>query len=196
MKSLDGKPQKPSPQQAPEEGKQGAKSQPPRSMRDHFLNEILTIEDLPCDIRNALHVCSTGKYYEWFAEAVFGWTDITQVQRAFVKDQWLHLAFGKDGCNKELVAKFGEVCPNVAAYLKSLKKGNGGYKNAARTLQQIEAEIMIGGVVGRLMVEHPDVPVLTVHDSVITTETNVELVKQILVEEWQKYGITPTLSTK
>lgn len=52
---------------------------------------------------------------------------------------------------------------------------------------------MIEAVCGRLMREHPNCPLVTIHDSVLTTSAWVEVVRQAIVEEFGRMGIHPTL---
>lgn len=52
---------------------------------------------------------------------------------------------------------------------------------------------MILGVCARLMEEHPDCPVVTIHDSILTTPRWVEVVTKVIHEEFARLGITPTL---
>ena len=43
------------------------------------------------------------------------------------------------------------------------------------------------------MNEHPDMPIFTIHDSVMTTKANADIVKGIMVEEFANYGVEPKL---
>ena len=50
-------------------------------------------------------------------------------------------------------------------------------------LQRIESEIMIQNVCKRISLEHPALPIFTIHDSVLTTDGNQEYVAKIIKEE-------------
>ena len=52
---------------------------------------------------------------------------------------------------------------------------------------------MINRVCRRLMQEHQEVPVVTIHDSILTTRKNVTLVRKIIEEEFLRVGLQPTL---
>jgi hypothetical protein len=56
-------------------------------------------------------------------------------------------------------------------------------------MQEREASLMIGAVCGRLARHHPDVPLLTVHDSILTTPSHVDLVHRVITEEFGRLGV-------
>jgi hypothetical protein len=43
------------------------------------------------------------------------------------------------------------------------------------------------------MTEHPDCPLVTIHDSIMTTAEWVATVRATIMEEFGKIGISPTL---
>ena len=55
---------------------------------------------------------------------------------------------------------------------------------------------MIRGVCGRLIEEHSDCPLITVHDAILTTAPWVATVQQVILDEFGKLGIRPTLKVK
>lgn len=50
---------------------------------------------------------------------------------------------------------------------------------------------MIHQVCRRLMLEHPTVPLITIHDSIMTTPGNVALVRGVMAEEFGRVGLHP-----
>ena len=53
--------------------------------------------------------------------------------------------------------------------------------------------MLIEGVCGRLAVEYHECPVITIHDSILTTLQWVATVQRLIHEEFAKLGIHPTL---
>jgi hypothetical protein len=88
---------------------------------------------------------------------------------------------------KLFAAEFFQVYQFILAEKKP------GYEELARTMQRAEAEFMLGTVCKRLFEYHPDVPVVTVHDSISTTPEHVALVERVVLEEFTRIGINPTL---
>jgi len=89
---------------------------------------------------------------------------------------------------------FGKMFPSVMKVIKDTKRQ--GYRHLPRHMQRKESDIMIRDVCGRLTREHPQVPVLSIHDSLMTTRSHVALAQRIIHEEFAKLGITPTLNVK
>ena len=60
-------------------------------------------------------------------------------------------------------------------------------------LQRAESQFVIGTVCRRLVEEFPDTPILTVHDSVMTTPPHVDVVVRVIRDEFDRLGVQPTL---
>lgn len=55
---------------------------------------------------------------------------------------------------------------------------------------------MINRVCRRIMVEIPEAPIFTIHDSILTTSPYPPSIEAIILEEFQSLGIRPTLRRK
>jgi hypothetical protein len=84
--------------------------------------------------------------------------------------------------------------PSVAIAIEEIKRDNHG--TSARACQRIEARLMIAGVVERFSVQHPDVPILTIHDSVLVPPYAVEIAKEAILMEFAAIGLKPTIKNK
>lgn len=59
-------------------------------------------------------------------------------------------------------------------------------------MQRMESGVMIGRIAARLLREHPHLPILTVHDSIVVQPDARGLVEAVIAEEWQaEFGVTP-----
>jgi hypothetical protein len=87
-----------------------------------------------------------------------------------------------------------DLYPSLANMLKSLKRRN--YRHAAHLMQNAEACIFIDAICGRLMRERPELPIFTIHDSVLTTPANVEYVRTVILDEFARLNVTPNLKTE
>ena len=85
-----------------------------------------------------------------------------------------------------------KLYPAHAAYITETKRDD--YRTLARDLQRMEATIIIDGVCGHLMEHHPDTPVLSIHDEIIAPQDMSNLVHQLLISEFGKYGLTPKVA--
>jgi hypothetical protein len=86
-----------------------------------------------------------------------------------------------------LTAVFRKQFPTVWAFV--LRQKRDGYERLAREMQRRESAFMLHRVCRRLMEHHPAVPVLTIHDSVLTTRPHVGLVRRVMREEFERLGV-------
>lgn len=84
---------------------------------------------------------------------------------------------------------FQSLYPSVWRFIVSQKAED--WRRLAIRMQQREARFMIGRVCGRLMEHHRAIPLLTVHDSIMTTPEHLPTVHRILVEEFERLGVRP-----
>jgi hypothetical protein len=63
-------------------------------------------------------------------------------------------------------------------------------------MQRAESDFMYHCVVRRLMEHHAEVPVIVIHDSIMTTEEHCPLVRRIFEEEFARIGLHPTVKTE
>lgn len=129
----------------------------------------------------------SGQFYEHFVKVIKESTGETRT-RDNVKIEILRAFFGKhelDGGGVTLVKKlFASEFPIMYEIFGILKKKD---KNVlAIILQRIESYIIIDIICKRISREHPNIPLITIHDSIATTEENYEVVeaymKKLLTE--------------
>ena len=66
-----------------------------------------------------------------------------------------------------------------------------------RRLQRMESRCMIDDVVGAIIKDNVDIPVITIHDGILTTEPHIENIKQRIKHSFlQRYGLDVGLSIK
>lgn len=83
-----------------------------------------------------------------------------------------------------------EMFPTYMDYIKTLKKST--YKDAARHLQRVESSIVIEKIAPRLIAKN--IWFLTVHDAILCTKDDMNVVDQIVREECLKFtGYQPHL---
>ncbi len=119
----------------------------------------------------------------------------TDEERRKVKRMACYLIFGKTPKRGRprfrQWERFCERWEPISDILDDLKRHD--HRNAARKLQNYEAQLMITGVCGSLMRDHPDVPLLTVHDSILTTPEHADLVMERIGDVWETAGRRPKL---
>ena len=161
-----------------------------------------TTETLPRDIsvnrdfltpdeQHFVTLCEQGKLYRTLKEEMEE-QEMPLLHR--VKTELFKVLFGSNHLKSRMKDVFKELFPSVAEVIRVHKTKD--YRFLPRLLQNIEANFIINGVCRRLMVEMQDAPVYTIHDSVLTTRPFVEPIRQIMIEEFARLGLTPTLHEK
>lgn len=80
--------------------------------------------------------------------------------------------------------RFKQFFPSTYEIFRLLKKSD--YTALSRILQRLESMIVIQNVVPRVARERPDLPIFTIHDSVVTTEGNEQYIASVMIEEIKK----------
>jgi hypothetical protein len=101
------------------------------------------------------------------------------------------ILFGRVEINNQITQLFASRFPSVADWIQRQKAGS--YKNLARLLQREESEIIIDTICEHLRIHHPEVPITPIHDSILTTENFVPLVKRVMEEEYERRGLHPVI---
>lgn len=154
--------------------------------------DISVIRDfLTQDEQHFVTLCEQGKLYRTLRNEM---EERELPLLHWVKTEMFEVLFGPNRLKSRLKDIFDDMYPGVAEVIRVHKRKD--YAFLPRLLQNIEANFVINGVCRRLMVEMPDAPVYTIHDSILTTRPFVEPIRQIMVEEFARLGLTPTLHEK
>ena len=98
-----------------------------------------------------------------------------------VKDEFRQsILFKRNGYRSPIKTQFTKDFPEVAAFWAKCKAKDP--KTFAKLLQRAEAKFVIYTVVDTLRRMQPDMFVATIHDSILTTPDNLEVVKQVITE--------------
>lgn len=127
-------------------------------------------------------------------------------ERLQVKQEVLRVLY----CENEVVDRpfyepcrvFNRLFPQVAKLFSAIKSNKHLIgdkirlnKTLAAILQRIESYVVLKVVCKRIARERPDLPIFTIHDSVVTTVGNEEYVKNVIAEELTKLvGIAPQVA--
>ena len=164
--------------------------------------DFKTTEDLPRDItvirdfltpdeQHFVTLCEKGKLYRTLKEEM---KEREMPLLHWVKKEMFEVLFGSNRLRSRLKDIFADMFPGVAEVIRVHKRKD--YRFLPRLLQNIEANFIINTVCRRLMLEMPDAPIYTIHDSILTTRPFVEPIRQIMIDEFAQLGLTPTLHEK
>tara|TARA_B100001059_G_C17796057_1_gene563099 strand:- start:417 stop:1856 length:1440 start_codon:yes stop_codon:yes gene_type:complete len=143
---------------------------------------------------------SKGEFYEGFGKVLMdnGLIDKKTLNEA--RNEAKEIAFSSIyspnrhiGSN-EAIQLFKSQFPNVFEVFKLIKKGAKCHNTLSIALQRFEAEVVLHKTCKLISIERPEIPLFTIHDSIITTEENVEFVENKLSEVlFQCIGFKPSL---
>lgn len=142
--------------------------------------------DLPPDVRAYISLTENGTLYEELGK-VFRITDREEVKKAFFQ----RVLFCKTHKHPFSTA-YSERFPTVARVITELKAKD--HRRLSHYLQRCESAAVIHGVCERLRLDHPDVPVWTIHDSVMTTKPHVEVVRSVVHDQFAAMSLSPSIS--
>jgi hypothetical protein len=136
------------------------------------------------DLDDYIRLCEQGQFYESMMEP-------GEDRHAFKEKFYGDVFFGKTCFRSNLKSRFEARFPSIAKMLREVKKRN--YRHSSWVMQNYEATIFIYTICNRIRAERPEVPLFTIHDSLLTVPGEVEYVESIIMDEFRKLGIRPTL---
>jgi hypothetical protein len=149
-----------------------------------------TANSIPQHLLDLITSCERGEFYETMA-AVWHEEGLT---REKIEGISVWLLFDKTHLRLPYWRALRKAYPAFADYVTAMKKPE--YRTLARAAQRFESLLMIVGAVGRLTQDHPDIPIWTVHDSILTLPTHIETVRAVILDEFSRCGIVPAFKCK
>ena len=179
------------------------------------------INGIPDDLRRFIKLCEQGMVYEHFMTAVglkdrnatkeilfgviYGKTNYRNVRlwRSIEDHEFFVRHPNNDGEHRDNVLPlrklayevFEDQFPAMAAFMADIKgERDKHYKNLSHQMQRGESKLIFGGCCRELMDRHPEVPVWTIHDSLLTVPGCEGLVRAVLLDNFARLGVEPTLN--
>jgi hypothetical protein len=91
--------------------------------------------------------------------------------------------------------EFGELFPDIYEVTKNIQLVQSN--DLALILQRVESFLVLEVVCKKIHELHPDIPMYTIHDSILTTKGNEAVVRKIMVDEVLRWtGNTPQVEVK
>ena len=150
-------------------------------------------KELPSDVAEYISLCESGMFYEKMMQLLN--IENTEANRKKFKKNFFGRIFYCE-YNEHYQYKeaklFEKHFPNCWSVICKEKEKN--YKNLSTKMQQIESSIIIDGVIKHLASLRSDLFALSIHDSIVTTESNTAYVKQLMLAEFAKYEVYPTVN--
>lgn len=128
--------------------------------------------------------CESGKFYERMQEICKVDSKLQMKEKLF-RDVF----FGT-----RMLQGFRRLYPTMARLIDWVKRHD--YRHLSHELQRIESSIVIDDACEVMRVQHPDVPILTIHDSILTIPEHTDLVTGVLRAAFNRRGVDPQIERK
>jgi len=102
-----------------------------------------------------------GKFYQYLMQA----TD--EKEKKIVKELTYKVLFGHNRSNSKSDQVFSKYFPTIHNFIKLYKKEWSNHKVLAHDLQRAESGLIYNKIVKKIMLLHPDIKLITVHDSIV-----------------------------
>ncbi|MDB4365335.1 hypothetical protein N9Z08_00240 [Pirellulales bacterium] len=167
----------------------------------------ISLEDLDNELTYIKHLCFCGEFYRQF-EYVRK-SEVLEIDETHkLKTDFCHAFFNyvtgfrRHAFSQAFLRKF----PNAWLVVQDLKHryqsdtnlpANKRHGELPRRLQRMESRCMIDDLVGGIIEDNVDIPVITIHDGILTTAPHIENIKQRIKHSFlQRYGLDVGLSIK
>lgn len=125
-----------------------------------------------------------GKYYEYLQNA------FSISEKKEVKELTYKVLFGRNNVNSKSDKLFSSIFPTIHNFIKLYKKENGDYRILAYDLQKAESNLIFNKIINSIMNSHPEIKVITVHDSIIVAKKNRQTVQAIFhTKLFEEFGL-------
>ena len=144
-----------------------------------FLNLIINQEENVIE-QNELELFRLltikGLFYDYLIE------NSNIKEKKTIKECIYKVFFGKNSNNK-CDKFFKKFFPSIYDFIKEYKNKNKNYKILAHRLQYLESNLIFNKIVKELADSHPEIKLITIHDSIVCAKKHKEIVQKIFFEK-------------
>lgn len=137
------------------------------------------------DVQEYLDWVTNGTFYDNLGDMIAPYLDINKygTKRDAAKKATYSILFGRKGNNSKAVQAFRAKFPTVAEMVDLIKHGNPDdrvHRTLSCTLQVMEADIILNNCCRVISEERPELPIFTIHDSIVTIQGEEGYVKSVM----------------
>lgn len=134
------------------------------------------------ELKKYEELVQVGNLYEYFS-------NVYNCDRQSSKKKIFTEMFGR-----QISKEFRNVFPCLSQVIDQIKGKD--YRRVAWMMQRKESQLMINQVCGDLLKQDKNIFLATIHDSILTTEQNVNATKIAILTRFNALGISPTLKVE
>ena len=157
------------------------------------------------DLKKWLALCESGELYVYLIERT-GLSHHTK--DTFKRTHFFLSIYGRITEHKKVWNVIREDFPTVAEYIefhklpgksKRWKRGaliDNSYAELPKRIQRVESDFVYESVCGAIHERNPQLPLLTIHDSVVILPRHAKIVRDTMRREFRKLGVNPSLTAE
>jgi len=142
---------------------------------------------LPADLRRYLELCEGRALYQTVADRL-------GVTRDAAKRRVMVTLFDKPWHRNRVSDILDELFPAVMEDMRRIKRPD--HRRLAHFAQRVESAFMFGRVVPRIMELRPELFISTIHDSILAPAGDAGLVRQVMLDEFARLGVSPQVKVE
>lgn len=123
---------------------------------------------------------TNGYYYQYVMEKT------GEEDKRKVKEMTYKVLFGRNVANSKADKFFKMLFPTIHNFIKLYKKEHGDYKILAYDLQKAESNLVFNKMIKCIMNLHPEIKIITIHDSIVVQKKYRDIVNNIFQNEISK----------
>ena len=142
-----------------------------------------------CDyVTEFINLCERGVLYDDLMRRL---NILPRRRDAFKRLFFSQVFFGRIKATGRVRELFAQDFPTAYKAINDLKRKD--YRQLAYLLQAHESKIMLDVICRKILDEMPGTFVGTVHDSILTTPDKADQVRAIMLREFRRFGLNPTI---
>jgi hypothetical protein len=145
------------------------------------------------DVHTYTEIVKSGRFYEYMAKQMkTGISDRSKLKAAIFQVLFTDNRYiGQEQAAPK--RKFRDIFPDVYNLFSLIKRKQ--KINMPKLLQRIESHIVLSVITQRIAIEKPDLPIFTIHDSIVTIKGFEHYIEKVMEEEMTKIlGFPPKLT--
>ena len=119
------------------------------------------------------YLTMNGMYYQYIMDY------LETTDKVMVKEMTYKVLFGKNASNSKADKIFIKLFPTIHNFIKLYKREHKDYKVLAYDLQKAESNLIFNKIIKEVMNYHPEIKMITIHDSIVIPESYKDLVNAI-----------------
>ena len=135
-------------------------------------------------------LCQGGRLYQFLADKAGTTRDKAKIEITE------HILFGSIKYKSKVKSIFESEFPSIAQFINEMKAKSKGARKLALLLQYEESRFVIHRCCSRIKQEKPEMFVATIHDSIVASPADIEYVKSIMQDEFQKMNLAVPVKVK